>query len=201
MALRLFDPFSGHGRIPPRAAPSREGPPLSTLSSHWTPKLPARSARRRAVCDASPCRLRRLVSGDGRRLTLKEYPMLDAKPAHSSPAEAEALRRLQEFLGHPDFVDRAHQHLTALAREARLRRGEMAIDGLGAEIRWDLGPLLLAAGQPDFTARRFVGNMQRTAGSRAGPRGRPRAAGALPPGPAGCLATTKAEGGQASPAR
>ena len=91
-------------------------------------------------------------------------------PPDPEAAYAEALRRLEELLGPPGFVDQAHDPLAALIREVRLRPDDIAEDGLGAEIRWDLGTLLLAAGQPEYLARHFVGDAQLTAGSGAEPR-------------------------------
>jgi len=101
------------------------------------------------------------------RLSAAEAAHREAKAPPPDPAVAyeEVLRRLEELLGHPDFVHQAHEHLAALIHRIALRPDTTALDGMAAEIRWGLGTLLSAGGYGVTWATRFRSNPQLTVGS------------------------------------
>ncbi|MFC2970152.1 recombinase family protein [Acidimangrovimonas pyrenivorans] len=102
--------------------------------------------------------------------TLAAQQAAAAPPPDPVIAYAEVLRRLEDLLGHPDFVDQAHQHLAALIQRIELRPDDTAQDGVAAEIHWGLGSLLSAGGYASHWANRFATNPQLTARSGAAPR-------------------------------
>ncbi len=101
------------------------------------------------------------------RLSNAEAASREAKAPPPDPivAYAEVLRRLEELLGHPDFVHQAHEHLATLIHRITLRPDPTALDGMAAEIRWDLGTLLSAGGYAPTWAERFCRKPQLTVGS------------------------------------
>ena len=102
------------------------------------------------------------------KLSAAEAERREAKALPPEPvaAYAEVLRRLEELLGHPDFVHQAHEHLSALIHKITLRPDTTALDGMAAEILWDLGSLLSAGGYGATWADRFSSNPQLTVGCR-----------------------------------
>ena len=100
-------------------------------------------------------------------LSAAEAESREAKAPPPDPAVAygEVLRRLEELLGHPDFVHQAHGHLAAMIHRITLRPDTTALDGMAAEIRWDLGTLLSAGGYAPTWAERFCCKPQLTVGS------------------------------------
>ncbi len=109
------------------------------------------------------------------KLAVADAETREANAPRPDPVVAyhEVLKRLEELLGHPDFVHQAHEHLAALIHRITLRPDPTALDGMAAEILWDLGSLLSAGGHSPTWADRFRSNPQLTVGSGGGTPGPP----------------------------
>ena len=86
------------------------------------------------------------------------------RPSSSRALYAEVLERMEHLLSDPEVLLEAHEHLTTIIREVRLRPDPTAPDGMAAEILMDLGSLLSGAGYHRDFADRLARDPQMTVG-------------------------------------